>query len=147
MVSKLARQNKILQAVRETRVPSQQALARLLRRQGIAVTQSTLSRDIRELGLVKARGIYQDGRHNQAAEPALDMRRSFRQWVVGSGISGNIVMLKTSPGHAHSLGVMLDSAAWPEVLGTVAGDDTVFVLLRDPRKGKKVMRRIEELST
>ena len=146
MVSKRARQNKILQAIKETRVASQRALERLLRREGVAVTQSTLSRDIRELGLIKARGVYQDGRHQQAPEAPLEMRRSFRQWVVGSGVSGNIVMLKTFPGHAHSLGVVLDAAAWPEVLGTVAGDDTVFVLLRDPRKGRKVMRRIEEFS-
>jgi len=54
-------------------------------------------------------------------------------------------LVRTAPGNAHSLGVVLDAARWPEVLGTVAGDDTVFVLLRNPRAGKKVLRRIEEL--
>ena len=54
-------------------------------------------------------------------------------------------MIKTAPGNAHSLGAVLDAARWPEILGTVAGDDTVFALLRNARAGRKVLRRIEEL--
>jgi transcriptional regulator of arginine metabolism len=73
------------------------------------------------------------------------LRRSLQQLVVRSGLSGNIVMVKTAPGHAHSLGVVLDAADWPEVLGTVAGDDTVFVLLRRASQGRRLLRRIEEL--
>jgi transcriptional regulator of arginine metabolism len=61
-------------------------------------------------------------------------------------VSGNILMLKTPPGSAHLLGAVLDGVEWPEVLGTVAGDDTVFVLLRNLRLGKKVLKRIEEFS-
>ena len=56
-------------------------------------------------------------------------------------------MIRTSPGNAHSLGVMLDSVDWPEILGTVAGDDTVFVLLRSSRLGKRVLRRIKAVLT
>ena len=55
-------------------------------------------------------------------------------------------MIKTSPGNAHSIGVVLDAAEWPEVLGTIAGDDTVFILLRNGHSGKKVLGRIRELS-
>lgn len=70
------------------------------------------------------------------------LRRTIRELVVRSAASGNIVMLKTPPGNAHSLGVVLDASEWPEVLGSVAGDDTVFLLLSNQRVGKRVMRRI-----
>lgn len=118
----------------------------MLARDGYTVTQPTLSRDIRELGLIKVRGVYRIPEEHLAAPPAEAIRRSLQQLVLHSGLSGNIIMVKTSPGHGHSLGVVLDSARWPEVLGTVAGDDTVFILLRDARFGRKVLRRIEEYS-
>ncbi len=119
----------------------------MLGRENVRVTQPTLSRDIRELGLVKARGVYQIPEEQLAAPPLETLKRSLQQLVIRSGVSGNIVMVKTSPGYGHSLGVVLDSAQWPEVLGTVAGDDTVFILLRNIRFGRKVLRRIQEYST
>lgn len=146
MISKKARQGRILEVVRKNRIRSQEELSVLLKRDGVEVTQSTLSRDIRELGLVKVRGGYQISGEMNSALPANAVRRAFEQFVIHSGVSGNIVMLKTSPGNAHSIGVVLDAAQWPEVLGTVAGDDTVFVLLRSSRLGKKVLGRIQELS-
>jgi transcriptional regulator of arginine metabolism len=146
MISKKARQGRILEVVRKNRVGSQEGLAVLLKRGGVEVTQSTLSRDIRELGLVKARGSYQISGEANSAPSENAVRRAFEQFVIDSGVSGNMVMLKTSPGNAHSIGVVLDAAQWPEVLGTVAGDDTVFVLLRSSRLGKKVLARIRELS-
>jgi transcriptional regulator of arginine metabolism len=147
MISKRARQGRILEIVRRNRVGSQEELSVLLKREGAEVTQSTLSRDIRELGLVKIRGSYQiSGEINSAPPPENAVRRALEQYVIHSGVSGNIVMLKTSPGNAHSIGVVLDAAQWPEVLGTVAGDDTVFVLLRHSRLGRKVLERIRELS-
>jgi transcriptional regulator of arginine metabolism len=81
-----------------------------------------------------------------SAPPDEILRRAFEQFVVRTGVSGNMVMIKTSPGNAHSVGVVLDAAQWPEVLGTVAGDDTVFVLLRHGHSGKKVLGRIREFS-
>jgi len=74
------------------------------------------------------------------------LRRAFDQFVIRTGVSGNIVMVKTSPGNAHSIGVVLDAAQWPEVMGTIAGDDTVFVLMRSGRLAKKVIGRIRGLS-
>lgn len=145
MVSKRVRQVRISEVVRKQRVASQERLAELLKSQGIQVTQSTLSRDIRELGLVKGRGCYQIAQDVAGNPLNENLRRSFQQLVMESGISGNIVMVRTAPGNAHSLGVVLDAARWPEILGTVAGDDTVFVLLRSPREGRKVLRRIEGL--
>jgi transcriptional regulator of arginine metabolism len=117
-----------------------------LKREGAAVTQSTLSRDIRELGLVKVRGSYQVSGELHSALPDDVLRRAFEQFVVRTGVSGNIVMIKTSPGNAHSVGVVVDAAQWPEGLGTIAGDDTVFVLLRNSNLGRRVRGRIRGLS-
>lgn len=146
MISKKARQGRILEITRKRLVRSQEELSALLKRDGIEVTQSTLSRDIRELGLVKMRGSYQVSSQAPAAPPDEIVRRAFEQFVIRTGLSGNIVMIKTSPGNAHSVGVVLDAAEWPEVLGTVAGDDTVFVLLRSVNSGRKVLGRIRGLS-
>jgi len=146
MISKKARQGRILEIIRKRLVHSQEELSVLLKREGAEVTQSTLSRDIRELGLVKVRGSYQASGELQSSPPDEILRRAFEQFVVRMGVSGNIVMVKTSPGNAHSVGVVLDAAQWPEVLGTVAGDDTVFVLLRNSHSGKKVLGRIRGLS-
>ena len=146
MISKNARQGRILEVARKRLVRSQEELSSLLKREGIEVTQSTLSRDIRELGLVKVRGSYQVSGELHSSPPDEILRRAFEQFVIRTGISGNIVMIKTSPGNAHSIGVVLDAAQWPEVMGTVAGDDTVFVLLRNGSLGKKVLGRIRELS-
>lgn len=144
MTSKRARHARIFEVVQRRPVASQEELGLLLKGGGVAVTQSTLSRDIRELGLVKVRGVYQLPGTGSAVPAAEVLRRSFNQLIVRSGVSGNILMVKTLPGNGHSLGVVLDAAQWPEVLGTVAGDDTVFVLLRRKGLGKRVLRRLEE---
>jgi len=146
MISKKARQGHIQEIIRKHQVKSQEELSELLSQGGVDVTQSTLSRDIRELGLVKARGCYQIAGDLSAAPPDELLRRTFHQFVIRTGLSENIVMIKTAPGNAHSIAAVLDAAQWPEVLGTVAGDDTVFVLLRSSRFGKKVLGRIQELS-
>jgi transcriptional regulator of arginine metabolism len=146
MISKKARQGRILEATRNQPVRSQEELSSILRQEGIGATQATLSRDIRELGLVKIRGGYQISGEVHSRPPDEFLRRAFEQFVIRTGVSGNMVMIRTSPGNAHSVGVVLDAAQWPEVLGTVAGDDTVFVLLRSSRLGKKVLGRIQELS-
>ena len=145
MISKKARQGRILEIVRKGPVRSQEKLSFLLKRDRVDVTQSTLSRDIRELGLVKVRGSYQISGELHSSPPDDVLRRAFEQFVIRTGVSGNVVMIRTSPGNAHSIGVVLDAAEWPEVLGTIAGDDTVFVLLRDGHSGKKVLGRIREL--
>ena len=146
MISKRARQGRIEEIVRKRPVRSQEELASLLERDGVDVTQATLSRDIRELGLVKARGEYQVSGESRSAPSDEMLRRAFGQFVVRTGVSGNMIVIKTAPGNAHSVGVVLDAAQWPEIMGTVAGDDTVFVLLRSSRLGKKVVGRIRELS-
>jgi transcriptional regulator of arginine metabolism len=144
MISKKSRQGRIASIVERRAVSSQEQLAELLAEEGVRVTQSTLSRDIREVGLIKVRGLY--GMAAQPVAPSDEaMRRLLQQLVVRSDVSGNIMVVKTSPGNAHPLGAVLDAIQWPEVLGTVAGDDTVFVLLRNSRLGYKVRKRLEEL--
>jgi transcriptional regulator of arginine metabolism len=135
MISKKARQGKILEVTRNQQVRSQEELSAVLRHEGIDVTQATLSRDIREMGLVKMRGGYRIPEEAHPGLPDEMLRRAFKQFMLRTDVSGNIVMIKTSPGNAHSVGV-----------GTVAGDDTIFILLRSSRWGKKVLGRIKELS-
>ena len=110
---------------------------RFCEKEGIGVTQATLSRDIRELGLVKVRGSYQVSGEVLSTPSDEVLRRAFEQFVIRTGVSDNIVMIKTSPGNAHSVGVVLDAAQWPEVLGTVAGDDTVFVFAQKQHGQKR----------
>jgi transcriptional regulator of arginine metabolism len=146
MISKKARQGRILEVTRSRQVRSQEELSSILGREGIEVTQATLSRDVRDLGLVKARDGYQISGEAPSSPSDEIFRRTLKQYVLRMAVSGNIVMIKTSPGNAHSVGVVLDAVQWPEILGTVAGDDTIFVLLRSNRWGKKVLGRIRELS-
>lgn len=146
MISKKARQERIVTIIRRQNVASQEELSELLEREAVMVTQSTLSRDIRELGAVKSRGRYQVAAVGNSVPSPESVRWAFQQFLLRSEVSGNILMLRTPPGSAHSLGVVLDSIEWPEILGTVAGDDTVFVLLRNRHLGNKVLKRIREYS-
>jgi transcriptional regulator of arginine metabolism len=144
MATKRIRQSKLVEIVGRERVTSQKELAALLKVTGIQVTQSTLSRDIREVGLVKMRGRYCVSVDGRSALTAGSVRRAFQHLVMRSDVSGNILVIRTAPGNAHSIAVVMDAAQWPELLGTVAGDDTVFALLRDARLAKRVLKRIEE---
>lgn len=144
MVSKKARQARILDIVRKNQVESQESLVAFLCREGVEVAQATLSRDIRELGLVKIRGNYRVSRDDEAAStpPSSALRRAFGQFVLRTDVSGNIVVVRTSPGNAHSVCVAVDAAGWPEVLGTIAGDDTIFLLARSPKAAGKLLEKI-----
>jgi transcriptional regulator of arginine metabolism len=144
MISKRLRQGRIVGIIGERTVSSQEELLAHLAASGIRVTQATLSRDLRELNLVKVRGVYRrSGDWNGPSDQAA-LARALKQYVLQSETSGNMLMIRTAPGNAHAVGVVLDSARWPEVLGTVAGDDTVFALLRSARLARRVMKRIEE---
>ncbi|NLV31060.1 MAG: hypothetical protein GXY47_07880 [Acidobacteria bacterium] len=147
MASKRVRHSKLLDIVRGNRIESQGELSLRLREEGVAVTQSTLSRDIRELGLVKIRGCYRVEGESSALPTGEALRRAVGQFVVHTAVSGNMLVIRTSPGNAHSVGVVLDAARWPEVLGTVAGDDTVFVLLGGSRHGRAVLERIRAMTS
>jgi transcriptional regulator of arginine metabolism len=134
-MSKRTRQQAVLEIVAERRPPNQAALAVELERRGFAVTQATLSRDIAELGLVKSKAGYlrpEDAPQNSKSQPA-DSRGAIRRQVVKVIVAQNLVVIRTAVGGAQSVGLALDDCARPELLGTIAGDDTVLVVTADRR--------------
>lgn len=144
---KVRRQSAILALVSGRPVRSQNDLRRLLAERGIRATQATISRDVKELGLVKqaADGAYRSGR--EAAEtPAVPderVRRAVAEHLRRVEQVQHLLVLKTDPGQAPPLAFALDRAAWPEVVGTVAGDDTILVVVRTERGAKTLGRRVE----
>ncbi|ASW54725.1 arginine repressor [Plantactinospora sp. KBS50] len=139
-LNRVARHARIVDLIRLMPVRSQTELGDLLARDGVQVTQATLSRDLEELGAVKVRGgdgpavylIPEDGhRPLRDAETApARLVRLLRELLNGVDSSGNIAVLRTPPGAAHYLASALDRAGLPEVVGTIAGDDTILVVAR-----------------
>jgi transcriptional regulator of arginine metabolism len=125
---------------------SQGEMLRRLRTAGVRVTQSTLSRDLRALGVVKSPTGYREAEalsgSNDAAVRQRYLERMMRSYLTDVARAGNLVVLKTTPGLAHALGVALDRAALPEIVGTVAGDDTLFAASPDPSRARTVERRL-----
>jgi len=146
MISKKVRQARILEIIRGHSVESQERLSALLRDDGAEVAQTTISRDIRELGLVKVRGCYQAAAASPAPSSSGALKSVFAQFITRTDSAGNVVVIRTSSGNAHSVCVALDAAGWPEAVGTIAGDDTIFVLARDPDECGKLLKRIRELA-
>ncbi|HWB83876.1 MAG TPA: hypothetical protein VG675_07030 [Bryobacteraceae bacterium] len=127
-MSKSFRQGQILKLIRSKRITTQEELAQELRNHGIAATQVTLSRDIRDLRLVKTREGYQE---MQPEESGPELAQLAAEFVQDVRCAQNLVVLKTAPGHANSVAVALDSEHWPEVIGSLAGDDTVLLIAQD----------------
>ena len=121
---------------------TQEELARELKEAGIAATQVTLSRDIRDLRLVKTREGYQEIEHEAPGPRFAVLAAEFLQDVL---LAQNLVVLKTSPGHANSVAVALDSEKWAEIVGTIAGDDTILVICPDLRTARTVHARLIRL--
>ncbi|BAS28417.1 arginine repressor [Limnochorda pilosa] len=139
---KSRRQATILQLIREREVRTQDELADLLRQAGIEATQATVSRDIKELGLVKepvpGGGYrYVPSRQEPAGDRLDRARRAFRDFVVSMDVSGNLVLIKTTTGAAHGVAATVDALAWPEVLGSIAGDDTILLVAVERPAGRR----------
>ena len=139
------RHKAILELVRDHEIASQEDLMRGLKARNIEVSQSTLSRDIQELKLAKTGGIYTVVDAEPAKPSEESLRRIFREFVEGIDVAVNIVVVKTGPGHASTVSQALDDAGWPESIGSIAGENTVFVAARSPRDGKKLEHRLREL--
>jgi transcriptional regulator of arginine metabolism len=148
-MSKTARQNSILNLVRDEQPANQEQLRKSLLRLGVKVTQATLSRDIHELGLVKGPDGYffpTGGPSVLAAEQALpSARRLVREFVLEARQAQNLVVIKTSAGSASPVAASLDGEYWPEIMGTVAGDDTILAVTEDNRAAQKLVSRVKEL--
>ena len=148
-VRKQQRQQTLVRLVGERRLATQQDVVRALRAAGYAATQATVSRDIVELGLVK---VARDGAHvyaPPAAPPAsggIDrLRRFCEEYPVQGAVAGNIVVLRTPPGTANALAIALDTSGFADVIGTIAGDDTVFVAAHDPARARGINKRLNEM--
>jgi transcriptional regulator of arginine metabolism len=149
---KTQRQHRIAGLMERHSVTSQAQLVELLAADGVVATQATVSRDLEELGAVKVRvpggetvyAIPELARNRLAPEDHL--RRVLGDWVAEVAHSGNIVVLRTPPGSAHVVGSALDRAALEEIVGTVAGDDTVIVVAAEQAGGAEVARRLSALA-
>lgn len=147
-VSKRERQGAILDTIRARRVTSQMELRDLLAEEGIGVTQATLSRDLRDLRLVKVPGadgashytVPEDWEHTPPLETLLPTL-----FISAEG-TGNLLVVRTMTGGAQAVALGIDWEEWPEVLGTIAGDDTILLILRASDRMQEVLERILEIA-
>ena len=154
--TRAARQARIIELVTHRAVRSQGDLLTLLAADGISVTQATLSRDLDELGAVKLRGadsgapiyvIPEDGSPVRGVEGGTArVARMLSELLVSADASANLAVLRTPPGAAHFLASALDRAALTDVVGTIAGDDTIVVVAREPCTGAQLVARLRALS-
>jgi len=143
-MSKLSRHKAILELVDKGSVTSQEELQRLLRRRGLEAGQATLSRDIRELGLVKtADGYSLPGREAGPETDLPSVLRLVREFVTSVRAAQNLLVTKTSVGSAQPVAAALDEENWPEALGTIAGDDTILIVCEDKRAAGRLADRIQ----
>lgn len=138
-MTKTYRQGQILKLIRTRRITTQEELAQELGKQGIAATQVTLSRDLRDLRLVKTREGYQEMAPEETG-PGFALLAA--EFVLDVLIAQNLVVLKTSPGHANSVAVALDHDGWPDVVGTIAGDDTILLIAPDNPTAEKIQEKL-----
>lgn len=147
-LSKAQRQHRIEQLIEQHPVTSQTQLVELLAKSGVEATQATVSRDLEEIGAVKVRAA---GGEPVYAVPELPkdrvapedhLRRVLGDWVVDVASSANLVIVRTPPGSAHVVASALDRAAVKDILGTVAGDDTILVVAAEKTGGAALARRL-----
>jgi transcriptional regulator of arginine metabolism len=154
--TRAGRQARITALLSVHEVRSQPELSALLAAEGIEVSNATLSRDLEELGAVKLRaadggaGVYvvpEDGSPVRGVSGGTDrLSRLLGELLVSTDASGNLAVLRTPPGAAHYLASALDRASLPEVVGTIAGDDTILVIAREPLTGAQLAEMIEKLA-
>ena len=139
------RHRAIAQLIRAQTLASQDELAQKLADLGFAVTQATISRDLEQLGAVKVR---REGQLNYALPEQVQgssgpgLAAVFRDWVRSVDTAGNLIVIRTPPGSAHLVGVALDGAEIPGVVGTICGDDTIFVACRGAAEAESLAARL-----
>ncbi len=151
-LGKPQRQHRILRILEDQPISSQAQLVQLLEAEGVVATQATVSRDLEELGAVKVRipggamayAIPEHGRDRSGSNDHL--RRLMSEFVLDVAHSVNIVVLRTPPGSAHVVASALDRASLNDILGTVAGDDTLLVVCKESVGGAAVASRLAELA-
>ncbi len=146
---KRQRHSLILELIRTRRVHSQDELRRLLRERGLDVTQATLSRDLRELRVAKlphSAGESYYATASDADEPAPALERLLPHLLVSADGVGNLIVVKTLAGGAQAVAEAIDLEAWPEVLGSVAGDDTILLVIRRASDRSGLIQRLSQLA-
>jgi len=141
-----ARRERIVALLGKGRVRNQAELQERLAAAGLEVNQATLSRDLRLLGVVKGKDGYE-----MPSAPTLapanahqSLWHAVHTWLVGATAAQNLVVLRTPAGGAQALGIAIDNAELPGVVGTIAGDDTVLAVCKDPNKAKALVRRLAQ---
>src|SRR4051794_33813190 len=151
-VAKQQRQHRIARLLEQHAVTSQGQLIDLLSDAGVVATQATVSRDLEEMGAIKVRAAGGESVYaipelpKEQRAPEDHLRRVLGDWVVEVSYSHNLVVLRTPPGSAHVVGSALDRAGLSHILGTVAGDDTILVVVAEQSSGSKVARQLSELA-
>ena len=149
MPSKTQRHSLILRLLDAHQVTSQEMLRELLADEGLVVAQGTLSRDIRELGLAKIPnddGVPAYSAPPEVTDPTPRLSRLLPPLFIGADGVANLLILKTVTGGAQPIAVALDYEEWDEIVGTVAGDDTILIVLRKPAHLATIRRRLEEIA-
>jgi transcriptional regulator of arginine metabolism len=147
---KARRQSAIIEVVEQEPVRSQEQLRQRLAQRGFDVTQATLSRDIKELGLLKRSS---DGAYQPAGAPSAPaattlgaLGRALTEYLVNIEPVQQLVVLKTGAGQAQLLGLAIDRARMEEVVGTLAGDDTILIIARDAKHAQQVTKKLRDLA-
>ena len=144
-----SRQNKIIEIINNNEVDTQEKLAALLRESGFEVTQATISRDIKELQLVKT--LSSTGKYKYAVSTSKDMPvtdrfvKIFRETVTSVDSSGNIIIVKTLSGCANAAAEALDTSNMPHIKGSIAGDNTFILIADDPENVPKIIDSFKEM--
>jgi transcriptional regulator of arginine metabolism len=145
-MNKTLRQRAILDALKHGTFASQEDLQRAMRKRGFRVGQATLSRDIRDLNLSKtARGYAARHGDNGVGLALPPVSRLVREFVLDIRTAQNQLVMKTIVGSAQPVAAALDEAEWPEIVGTIAGDDTILIVCPDKEEARKLAVRIEEM--
>lgn len=143
------RQRKIREIISERDIGTQKALAEALRNEGLPVTQATISRDIKEMQLVKVP--LDDGKYkyalpqDQRFNPSQKLRRALLDHFVSAEAAENLVVVKCLPATANTVASLIDGMNWPEVVGTVSGDDTLLIVCRSRDKAEEIAQRIRDI--
>ncbi|MDP9074452.1 MAG: arginine repressor [Actinomycetota bacterium] len=150
-LAKTQRQHRVAQLLEANAVSSQSQLVELLAVEGVEATQATVSRDLDELGAVKVRtgggeAVYAVPQFEDRVAPEDHLRRIFGDWVVEVVASANLVVVRTPPGSAHVVASAIDRACLDDVVGTVAGDDTILVIAAEQIGGSRLAKRLSTLA-
>ena len=148
-MARTGRQLKLIEIINKNEIETQEALAEALRNEGYLVTQATVSRDIKDLGLIK---VMTPNKTYKYAQPASTEQKSsgkmlnlFRECVISIDYAGHLIVIKTVSGGANSAATLVDKRNFPEVMGCVAGDDTILVVIKDQQKIVPIVEKLKSL--